>query len=562
MATTYLLETGTDHFLLEDGTSFLLTENQDYAVAVAEASAAADAPSARATFVSAVAEAGAATDAESGGLLQSSAIVEPCAASDVTNGVRALVGAVTEAGAATEASVAVAVFAAAASEAASAADTAADADTEAATVTELSGGTSDAPSARLVAVAGVTEAASATDAASLPPAVYSVSVTEAASATDTVATIDAQPVTQQGAAEGPFNIWIHLPGPAPAEHSARLRERSAAGDVPDATLRAAAERHEAARATESSDAARFTRGAVAETVRANASAEAIIIPFVRMIVKMEPGFAVRFGSGPWRVAKAAQKQIRLQRPEIVNQHVPMLKLIIGRFLAGQAVHLASQGRRILTELQKDDAPRAGVTVDWSGLVPQVVPPLEQTYRESGSAAYRDTGAAGIFDQVNERALVYAKARAAEMVGMKWNDAGELVDNPDAEWAISETTRASINELIQQALDEGMSPHELADAITSATDFSAFRAEMVARTELAKAQTSGALAGWKESGLVSGKSWLLGSENVDDECTDNADEGVIDIDETFSSGDDAPPAHPNCACDCVAELMSAEEEEVA
>jgi hypothetical protein len=150
-----------------------------------------------------------------------------------------------------------------------------------------------------------------------------------------------------------------------------------------------------------------------------------------------------------------------------------------------------------------------------------------------------------------------------MVGMKWNGAGELVDNPNAEWAISETTRASINELIQQALDEGMSPQDLADAIMSATDFSDWRAELIARTELAKSQSEGALAGWRASGVVSGKAWIVSSSHdSDDDCDGNVDDGVIDLDELFSSGDDSPPAHGNCQCDCVAEVMSGEDEESA
>jgi hypothetical protein len=55
--------------------------------------------------------------------------------------------------------------------------------------------------------------------------------------------------------------------------------------------------------------------------------------------------------------------------------------------------------------------------------------------------------------------------------------------------------------------------------------------------------------YKESGVVSGKEWLLGSEHdQDDECDDNVAAGVIALDDSFPSGDDEAPAHPNCVCD--------------
>jgi phosphohistidine phosphatase SixA len=42
-----------------------------------------------------------------------------------------------------------------------------------------------------------------------------------------------------------------------------------------------------------------------------------------------------------------------------------------------------------------------------------------------------------------------------------------------------------------------------------------------------------------------KSWVGGTCEV---CQENADAGWIDMDEQFPSGDDEPPAHPNCGCE--------------
>jgi hypothetical protein len=64
--------------------------------------------------------------------------------------------------------------------------------------------------------------------------------------------------------------------------------------------------------------------------------------------------------------------------------------------------------------------------------------------------------------------------------------------------------------------------------------------------------------YKESGIVEGKEWILGSEHDDDdECDDNVNDGVIPLDEAFSSGDMEPLAHPKCVCDVMPVLMELE-----
>lgn len=46
-----------------------------------------------------------------------------------------------------------------------------------------------------------------------------------------------------------------------------------------------------------------------------------------------------------------------------------------------------------------------------------------------------------------------------------------------------------------------------------------------------------------------KRWILGaSGNHCDDCQSNADAGWIDEDDSFPSGDDDAPAHPNCDCE--------------
>ena len=79
-------------------------------------------------------------------------------------------------------------------------------------------------------------------------------------------------------------------------------------------------------------------------------------------------------------------------------------------------------------------------------------------------------------------------------------------------------------------------------------FSEARAETIARTETANADCQGNLAVYKESGVVAQKQWIVGA-GCCDECQE-LDGEIVDLDDNFSTGDDAPPAHPNCRCDYV------------
>lgn len=174
-------------------------------------------------------------------------------------------------------------------------------------------------------------------------------------------------------------------------------------------------------------------------------------------------------------------------------------------------------------------------------------------RESADEAGLDAVASltfdeqGMFDQVAELALEWAQKRAAEMVGMKSVD-GELIENPDARWAITDSTREELRDLIVKAFEQGTGQADLEKEIMDSFLFSPERAEIIARTEVAQAHIQGTIQGWKVSNLVAGYEWVLGSEHdVPDECDDNADAGMVAIGKQFPSGEMGPPAHPFCIC---------------
>lgn len=75
-----------------------------------------------------------------------------------------------------------------------------------------------------------------------------------------------------------------------------------------------------------------------------------------------------------------------------------------------------------------------------------------------------------------------------------------------------------------------------------TDMSKYRSELIARTETANALSTASLDSMEEMG-IDGKEWVTAGDPCEI-CSGNAADGVIPVDQAFSSGDMAPPAHPN------------------
>lgn len=150
-----------------------------------------------------------------------------------------------------------------------------------------------------------------------------------------------------------------------------------------------------------------------------------------------------------------------------------------------------------------------------------------------------------FNQVNDRAVTWANARAAELVSV--NGDRNLVEG----------TRNGIRQLITQGLADNLSAREIAQSIREGYSFSIERATNIAHYEIASANSHGALEGYREAmaqGLKLGKGW---STDLDPcpTCQSNADVGIIPLEEEFPSGDMAPAAHPHCECAIYAEEVA-------
>jgi len=183
--------------------------------------------------------------------------------------------------------------------------------------------------------------------------------------------------------------------------------------------------------------------------------------------------------------------------------------------------------KILEDLDAD-----GVSVE---IMDEISSSIRKVYAEANAQAVASVGvdSSGYsLQHADELAIKYAEERAADQIA-----------------GISDTTREDLRSLITESVGEGQSAADLADQIEDSFAFSPQRAETIARTELAEAHVQGNLQGWRDTGAVSQKRWIVGGGCCSD-C-DEMDGAVVDLDEDFETDDgpiDGPPLHPNCRCD--------------
>lgn len=191
-------------------------------------------------------------------------------------------------------------------------------------------------------------------------------------------------------------------------------------------------------------------------------------------------------------------------------------------------------------------------LDWSEVVPSVQKALTSAATDGVAIAGVQIGLDDhdIFSQANKWAINYAEDRAAELVGMKWVN-GDLVENPNAEWAITDTTRNTLKQIIVDALKDGDAPAAVKKTIKNSTDFSDSRAEMVATTETNFANANGQMEIGRLVGHTNKRSVLSGDHDHDDICDINAEaseEGEgLGIEDAFPDGSMCSPFHPRCVC---------------
>lgn len=163
--------------------------------------------------------------------------------------------------------------------------------------------------------------------------------------------------------------------------------------------------------------------------------------------------------------------------------------------------------------------------------------LKWSAEQGGQNAYKALNLSETFKLTNP------KFKA--LLGDRSNYLIDSVDSTTKDWLINRIVDGKASKLTNA---------EIADQISSDMDeITDSRADTIVNTEVANAMQTAELDTYSEQGVTK-KVWVL-SEDVGDECGDNADAGPIGIDEVFPSGDDAPPLHPNCRCFIQADVDS-------
>ncbi|MGH3376330.1 MAG: phage minor head protein [Actinoallomurus sp.] len=99
--------------------------------------------------------------------------------------------------------------------------------------------------------------------------------------------------------------------------------------------------------------------------------------------------------------------------------------------------------------------------------------------------------------------------------------------------------------LAQALRDGWSSDRLSRELRDVLD-NPSNADTVAQTEISRAQSQASLDTYRQMG-VAATEWLISPSNVCIVCETNANASPVRLGQIYPSGDDAPPAHPNCRC---------------
>ena len=152
-----------------------------------------------------------------------------------------------------------------------------------------------------------------------------------------------------------------------------------------------------------------------------------------------------------------------------------------------------------------------------------------------------------FTETLEAVELFVTERAAELIGKKIVN-NKIINNPNSQFAITETTRSTIKNLINTAMQEGKSNQELAKDIEDNFEFSKDRAVMIARSETNHASNYTAMTNYAKGGIKQVVwSTAYNDSAVCETCLENEKQGPIKLGDVFKSGVKHPPAHPNCKC---------------
>lgn len=116
--------------------------------------------------------------------------------------------------------------------------------------------------------------------------------------------------------------------------------------------------------------------------------------------------------------------------------------------------------------------------------------------------------------------------------------------------VTETTREKVTNVIREGLDAGEGIPEIAGRVRLAgEEFSAYRSELIGRTETLNASRGSSHIQARESGVVKSKRWITaGDARVREEHV-ALDGSEVGLDESFANGE-VYPSSPMCRCSII------------
>lgn len=229
-----------------------------------------------------------------------------------------------------------------------------------------------------------------------------------------------------------------------------------------------------------------------------------------------------------KIQKLARDRFRAQRKAILDSHgLKTLHDVLDR--AGHVQESEAEDRE---RLETDIAAALGT----------------QVYTLPVTADQQETFARAITTAIDNGGTAAADMLSTEAPDTESFIAEYLKDGGFARLTgdIDQTTVNDLAKAVADAYESGADFDGVVQAVKdSFVQASSFRAKMIAQTELNDAWNQSLMHFGEQAGATK-KSWVVDAAPCPI-CIENALDGEIDFADDFGSGDDAPPAHPNCSC---------------
>jgi len=217
-----------------------------------------------------------------------------------------------------------------------------------------------------------------------------------------------------------------------------------------------------------------------------------------------------------RVMKNEVKLRKVMVKYFKEQRVKALKALSGTKAVNKDVKKVENIPKSKEELKK--------------LVGLSIPKVTEVVVLEGKKVLVELGVGISFDVLNPKVIEFIKTRTGDLIK-----------------SVSNTTKEALRRTLKEGIELGESIPKLAKRIASVyDDAQGYRSVLIARTENIAAHNSGALNGYRQSGVVEKKTWLTaGDDRVREEHAAMDGETVM-LEEAFSNGL-MHPQEPNCRC---------------